>query len=92
MWDNKGEYWTLQDSGRGGPYYHVMPPNKPACATTMAYGAVDSFIGPSAFHSGGANVLLMDGSVRFVKDAVALSVWNALGTRAGAEVLSADAF
>ena len=31
LWDFKGEYWTLQDTGRGGPYYHVMPPNKPAC-------------------------------------------------------------
>ena len=28
LWDFKGEYWTLQDTGRGGPYYHVMPPNQ----------------------------------------------------------------
>ena len=32
LWDFKGEYWTLQDTGRGGPYYHVMPPNQTACA------------------------------------------------------------
>jgi len=33
LWDFKGEYWTLQDTGRGGPYYqscrrtslHVTP-------------------------------------------------------------------
>ena len=92
LWDFKGEYWTLQDTGRGGPYYHIMPPNANACATTMAFGAVDSFIGPGSYHPGGANVVLMDGSVRFVRDSVNLSIWNALGTRAGGEVVSADGF
>ena len=73
LWDFKGEYWTLQDSGRGGPYYHVMPPDQPACAITAAFGNVDSFIGSSSSHPGGANVLLLDGSVRFVK--ALPSVW-----------------
>ncbi len=91
LWDFKGEYWTLQDSGRGGPYYHVMPPDHAACATSAGFGNVDSFIGPSSYHPGGANVLLMDGSVRFVKASVGLATWNALGTRAGGEVISADA-
>jgi prepilin-type N-terminal cleavage/methylation domain-containing protein/prepilin-type processing-associated H-X9-DG protein len=92
LWDFKGEYWTLQDTGRGGPYYHVMPPNSRACATAMPFGAADSFIGPSALHPGGTNVLLLDGSVRFIKDSVSLPVWNALGSRAGGEVISADSF
>ena len=92
LWDFKGEYWTLQDSGRGGPYYHVMPPNQPACAISAAFGNVDSFIGSSSSHPGGANVLIMDGSVRFVKASVGLAAWNALGTRSGSEVISADAF
>jgi len=35
-------------------------------------------------HPGGANVLLGDGSVRFVRDAVDLAAWRAAGTRAGA--------
>ena len=92
LWDFKGEYWTLQDSGRGGPYYHVMPPDQPACAITAAFGNVDSFIGPSSSHPGGANVLILDGSVRFVKASVGLAAWNALGTRSGGEVISADAY
>jgi len=92
LWDFKGEYWTLQDTGRGGPYYHVMPPDLPACAVTAAFGNVDSFIGPSSFHPGGANLLLLDGSVRFVKATTSLTTWNALGTRAGGEVISADSF
>jgi prepilin-type N-terminal cleavage/methylation domain-containing protein/prepilin-type processing-associated H-X9-DG protein len=90
LWDNKGEYWTLQDTGRGGPYYHVMPPNKKACAVAWPFGNADSFIGPSSMHPGGVNLLLMDGSVRFVKDAIAPSVWASLGSRAGGEVIGAD--
>ncbi len=92
LWDFKGEYWTLQDTGRGGPYYHVMPPDQPACAMTAAFGNVDSFIGPSSSHPGGVNLLMLDGSVRFIKATVNLSTWNALGTRAGGEVVSADAY
>jgi prepilin-type N-terminal cleavage/methylation domain-containing protein/prepilin-type processing-associated H-X9-DG protein len=91
LWDFKGEYWTLQDTGRGGPYYHIMPPNKPSCNTSADYGVIDSFIGASSSHPGGTNVLLMDGSVRFLKDGVNLMIWNGLGTRAGGEVIGADA-
>jgi prepilin-type N-terminal cleavage/methylation domain-containing protein/prepilin-type processing-associated H-X9-DG protein len=91
LWDHKGEYWTLQDTGRGGPYYHVMPPNKPACAKSAGFGNVDSFIGPGSFHPGGVNVLLLDGSIRMIKEGVALNLWNALGTRAGGEVSGWDA-
>ncbi len=92
LWDFKGEYWTLQDTGRGGPYYHVMPPNQPACAVGSAFGSVDSFIGASSFHPGGVNVLLLDGSVRFINSGVSLTTWSALGTRAFGEVISADSF
>jgi prepilin-type processing-associated H-X9-DG protein len=69
-----------------------MPPNQPGCAIGAGFGSVDSFIGPGSWHPGGANVLLLDGSIRFIKDGVALNTWNALGTRAGGEVVSADAF
>jgi prepilin-type N-terminal cleavage/methylation domain-containing protein/prepilin-type processing-associated H-X9-DG protein len=92
LWDFKGEYWTLQDTGRGGPYYHIMPPNRPSCNVSASYGVIDSFIGASSLHPGGVNVLLMDGSVRFIKDAISPTIWNALGTRAGGEVVSADAY
>ncbi len=79
-------------SGRGGPYYHVLPPNEPGCAIGMPIGADDSFIGPGSFHPGGANLLLMDGSVRYIKSSIAIPLWNALGTPAGSELISFDAF
>ena len=69
-----------------------MPPNQPSCSVSADYGVIDSFIGASSFHPGGINVLLMDGTVRFIKSGISLTVWQALGTRAGGEIISADAF
>ena len=43
-------------------------------------------------HPGGVNVLMADGSVRFVKNTIARVTWWALGTRAGGEVVSADSY
>ena len=52
-------------------------------ATRLTYAAVTA----RSYHTGGVNVLLMDGSVRFVRDSIALQAWRALGTRAGGEVI-----
>jgi prepilin-type N-terminal cleavage/methylation domain-containing protein/prepilin-type processing-associated H-X9-DG protein len=41
-----------------------------------------------SMHSGGVNVLLGDGSIRFVANGVDLQLWRALSTRAGGEVVT----
>ena len=46
----------------------------------------------SSFHPGGANIVLADGSVRFLKDTTNLKTIWALGTRAGGEIISADSY
>jgi prepilin-type processing-associated H-X9-DG protein len=43
-------------------------------------------------HPGGVNVLLADGSVRFVKNSINQLTWFALGTKANGEVISADSY
>jgi len=43
-------------------------------------------------HPGGVNILMGDGSVRFAKNTVNVFVWRALGSIAGGEVISADAY
>ena len=50
------------------------------------YAAVTS----RSYHTGGVNVLLMDGSVRFVRDSIARDAWRAAGTVAGGEVIGLD--
>ena len=46
----------------------------------------------SSFHPGGVNILMADGSVRFIKNTVAMPTYWALGTRANGEVISADSY
>ncbi|MDX2036590.1 MAG: DUF1559 domain-containing protein [Isosphaeraceae bacterium] len=52
----------------------------------QSYRAVTS----RSFHPGGVNAAMLDGTVRFVKSSVAQSVWRAMGTQAGGELLSDD--
>ncbi len=40
----------------------------------------------SSYHTGGANVGMADGSVRFVTDSTDFLIWQAVGSRAGGEV------
>ncbi len=46
----------------------------------------------SSFHSGGVNVLMADGSVKFVKDSIDRMTWWKLGTKDVGEVVSADSY
>ena len=53
--------------------------------TTVAqptYAAITS----RSYHEGLVHILLMDGSARGLSENVSLTVWRALGTRAGSEV------
>jgi prepilin-type processing-associated H-X9-DG protein len=75
----------------------LLPPNPnyPNCRGCSWYGDWDcdpAIHGLSSFHPGGANVGFADGSVRFVKSSTAMQIIWALGTRAGGEVVSSDAY
>lgn len=43
-----------------------------------------------SYHTGGVNISLADGSVRFVRDSIDIVTWRALGTRANGEVIASD--
>ena len=70
------EIWVNDLTSEGGGYAHIMPPNRNACVFQgqpypIEWSAV--CVGASSFHPGGVNVGFLDGSVRFVKDGVALT-------------------
>jgi prepilin-type processing-associated H-X9-DG protein len=49
------------------------------------------FVNATSNHPGGVNVLMGDGSVKFLKQTINFQTYWALGTRDGGEVISADA-
>jgi prepilin-type N-terminal cleavage/methylation domain-containing protein len=56
-------------------------------ATESNLGDTYAAVTARGYHAGVVNALLMDGSVRAVRDGLAAGVWRALGTRAGGEVV-----
>jgi prepilin-type N-terminal cleavage/methylation domain-containing protein/prepilin-type processing-associated H-X9-DG protein len=74
-------------------YNHVATPNTRTCAGIGFPGNMANMamvVPPSSRHTGGVNVLLCDGSVRFVFDGISLPTWRALGTRNGLDLLGPD--
>jgi prepilin-type N-terminal cleavage/methylation domain-containing protein/prepilin-type processing-associated H-X9-DG protein len=75
----------------------LMPPNSKYsnCSTGAPSASAlpnPGVIGLNSYHPGGANILLCDGSVRFLKDSIAIqTLWN-LGSRAQGEIISSDAY
>ena len=64
-------------------YQHVGPPNAKGCAFPPSNCSMSA----NSAHSGGVNLLLCDGSVRFVSSSINLPTWRALGTRAAGELV-----
>ena len=91
-YSGKGVDWLNDKVSNGGGYSHIMTPNTRACvfSTGSSNSTDNSVIGASSYHSGGVNVAMLDGSVRFVKNTVAPQTWWAVATKAGGEVISAD--
>jgi len=92
-WDWGGFYWAAGDYP-GAKMNFVLGPNSkvPDCSPWGGTGAGIGFYSPRSRHPGGVNVAMTDGSVRFIKDSVAIVTWYALATRSGGEVISADSY
>ena len=86
----QGTYWHL-GSSYCARYNHVGPPNSRACIRGFNSDHNGNHAA-SSFHPGGVNTLLADGSVKFIKDTIDRGVWRAIGTKAGGEVISSDAY
>jgi prepilin-type N-terminal cleavage/methylation domain-containing protein/prepilin-type processing-associated H-X9-DG protein len=80
---NRGGSWVWGNASVNG-FVAYLTPNS-AVPDVAAHGQ-GWFSARSSF-SGGVNVALADGSVRFVTDAIPAATWRALATRAGGEVV-----
>jgi prepilin-type N-terminal cleavage/methylation domain-containing protein/prepilin-type processing-associated H-X9-DG protein len=84
-YSNFGSNWI--QGNQDVMYGHASMPNDRLCAfpqnSTQTMPA-------SSMHSQGVNVLLCDGSVRFVNNGVSVATWRALGTRNGSDLLGGD--
>jgi len=69
-------------------YMQVLPINRANCHLMGGEGHGAMLTSPSSQHPGGVQVLMGDGSVRFMNETVDLSVWWGLGTRDGGEVVT----
>jgi prepilin-type N-terminal cleavage/methylation domain-containing protein/prepilin-type processing-associated H-X9-DG protein len=105
----KGRFGSLWTDGQAErvSFNTVLAPNSPGC-TDDANGNADSHnlaLPASSRHTGGVNVGLADGSVRFISQSIdtgnlnlpqpdsgfsVYGVWGALGSKTGGEVSSLD--
>jgi len=71
--------------------YCVYPfqDNPPCRVATTQFPPTNAF---RSRHPGGVNVVFCDGSVKFLKNTISLLVYRGLGTSAGGEVISSDAY
>jgi prepilin-type N-terminal cleavage/methylation domain-containing protein/prepilin-type processing-associated H-X9-DG protein len=86
---DRGREWS-RGSFFMSSYNHFYTPNSqfPDCTDSGRNAAI---CGPRSFHSGGTNTLFLDGHVQFTKNTVNLSVFRAISTIQGGEIVSADA-
>ncbi len=93
-----GACWNGSHAGtlHFNAYNHYNTPNTLSCVAGNSWGGApggfNDIITATSLHPGGVNVAMCDGSVKFVKDSVAINVWWAIGSRNLGELLSSDQY
>ncbi|MFM8283306.1 MAG: DUF1559 domain-containing protein [Planctomycetaceae bacterium] len=97
-----GRDWMFARPAFNG-FNTISPPNGPGCNSGTTHDFPHQLIPPTSYHTGGVNVAMTDGSVRFVSDSIdtgnlalpniaqgasPYGVWGAMGTKDGGEALS----
>jgi prepilin-type N-terminal cleavage/methylation domain-containing protein/prepilin-type processing-associated H-X9-DG protein len=94
---SRGIYWEVGANGMTW-FNTIVPPN----STNYIWGDCrdtgggwpdqSTFAIATSNHSGGVNVMMADGSVRFIKNSIAMMTWWALGTKGDGEVIGSDSY
>ncbi len=87
-----GAAWWWGRSGQTR-YVGVMPPSTWSCSYKGDNSDSDAdAVSAAGRHPGGANVAMLDGSVRFIKSSISTPTWWGLHTMLGGEVISSDQY
>ena len=81
------EYMTINTPNSGIDSTVCVNPQLPGPCQFSA----TTYVSARSNHPGGVDVLIGDGSVRFISDSINLSAWQALGSMNGNELVSATA-
>ena len=84
-YSTRGAKWILGNYGNT-VYNHYRSPNSEKW-DCMDQTQQKGWMGARSNHPGGVNLLLCDGSARFVENEIAMTVWRALSTRADNETM-----
>lgn len=85
-WNNqKGAKWINGHYG-DSLYNHYLSPNSRSWDCDNGYHNM-ALVAARSMHVGGVHASLCDGSVKFVSENIDITVWRAISTRAGGEVV-----
>jgi prepilin-type N-terminal cleavage/methylation domain-containing protein/prepilin-type processing-associated H-X9-DG protein len=98
---NRGSYWAWGAEAQS-LFNTIVPPSSTQFQwSTCRFGCQgcgpvssdhSNIANANSNHPGGANVLMADGHVQFIKSSLSIQIWWSLGTKANGEVISADAY
>jgi prepilin-type N-terminal cleavage/methylation domain-containing protein/prepilin-type processing-associated H-X9-DG protein len=90
-WGGAFTHYLAPNSASGD----IIPPYKDYCVNSVRMpcsytGAcwADVYLGVRSNHSGGVNLAMADGSVRFISNSINQATWQAIGSISGGEVLA----
>jgi len=81
--DVSGGMTWLEGNMNWTRYNHLLTPGKPSCKNDLTWNGVA--MTANSQHSGGVNLLLCDGAVRFVNENIDTTAWKALGSMANGD-------
>ncbi len=94
---NGGPGWRWANGAMGYSMFNtVAPPNynlwggcRMDCCVQAEH---DHYVNAMSNHPGGVNVVMADGSARFIKNSISMATWWALGTKNNGEVITSDSY
>lgn len=83
----RGAGWAWSFVGAGAAYTHNMNPNETSCYSNEGDWYGSTLMSASSWHTGGVQICLADGSVKFISDNIDNGTWVKIGARNDGQVI-----